>query len=218
MTLRCLSSACPSTSRSFYLCYLLLPNTLLFPSLGLVTYPFHQVNLVMDLITIAVIFFYYFFLLLLFLLHWKLFIVLLHFPAVSQSLPCCSPVLTVMSLHGPSLHPVRDPSFQSSCWADDCLCHHPFCSVSLLYLQIPPVPSLSSLATALLLISSCSWVQPAMLHTCELWSLLPSRPIISVVSSDIQDLFNHHSILFTVFLFKPKEGEISPKFPSSAPH
>lgn len=63
----------------------------------------------------------------------------------------------------------------------------------------PALPSLSSLTAPLLLISSCSWAQSAMLHTCETWSLLSLHWVISVVFSSI---LNHHSILFTVLLFK----------------
>lgn len=46
---------CPSTGRSFYICYLLhSPKTFFFLSLGLITHPFYQVHPFMELINIPV--------------------------------------------------------------------------------------------------------------------------------------------------------------------
>lgn len=76
---------------------------------------------------------------------------------------------------------------------DNFLCSHPSCSLSLSNLRNPELPSLSSLNAPLLFVSSCSQLQPVMLHNQERWSL-PSQPSISLVSSNIQGLANYHSI------------------------
>lgn len=162
----------------------------------------------MESITILPVIFFFNFFLLLFLLHWKLFILQLSFPAVSQNFPLHSSALIVMTLHGHPL-PSIPLSGQMIVFAIA-----PFCSLSLSFLWNPALSSLSSLTAPLLLMSSCSWAQSAMMHTCESWSFLSLHSVISVVFSSIEDLLNHHGILFTVLLFKQKEGEISPKSPA----